>query len=815
MYGFKDYFEEKYRNEPYRSGREEMEDWLRLLDMVLEGYLGYKGLGREEKLFSRGLVITESEMQSYFDTPPYFRERDVCDPELAAAAGEALAYIENRTGLTLGLWQADDIPDSGEETEEIVLSDRDDEAADNEAFSAAIAAAAGSVSETEYEIPVPDGADPEYDFGEDDEDIGAEEPAVDILWIDSLKNMFSLDKRGVLAAVMALASATDRRYERIFGFLQDDISRKRPTIGLLNALMARITSGDGAGEPEAGLLDDELFTSLFVSSEEERGLDTPLVLNPLLRKLLLGQPYDEAQLPDALSIYREAPDIPLFFTETGAELEYVLTDPDNRFCYIENDDEDTVLHILHCFALALGMPLYVLDLKQLIRTSSKERAACLADLSMRLHLGNGLLSIRYGTEENVEFFDNKEIADRQWKLLERIMRIYGGCLLLFGAKEEPRDLIVKSVPFLRVPEPDVDLRTEIWTYFLKKEDDGPGVAESVAIEDVADCYDISYSMIRNTCRRAKTAARVRRQDVLSRELLLDSLRQLNQVDFSGLASYVPAAYTWEDITITEDQKALLKVACDRYRLRNRVGRGWGLTKRNAYGNGVSLLLYGPPGTGKTMAAQIVANELGIPLYRVDISQIFSKYIGETEKNLSMIFDAAKGSNVILFFDEADALFSKRTEINNSNDKYANSETAYLLQKIEEYDGMSILATNLYTNFDTAFVRRITYAVRLDSPDEAARYTLWTTTLPKTAKLEENLPFRFLAKMFELSGSNIKAILFSASYMAGAEGKAVSTAHIVRAMEYEFRKLGRFIDREAFGPYAQYLTSAIGEKESRQ
>jgi SpoVK/Ycf46/Vps4 family AAA+-type ATPase len=171
--------------------------------------------------------------------------------------------------------------------------------------------------------------------------------------------------------------------------------------------------------------------------------------------------------------------------------------------------------------------------------------------------------------------------------------------------------------------------------------------------------------------------------------------------------------------------------------------------------------------------------------------------------------------VILFFDEADALFSKRTEINNSNDKYANSETAYLLQKIEEYDGMSILATNLYTNFDTAFVRRITYAVRLDSPDEAARYTLWTTTLPKTAKLEENLPFRFLAKMFELSGSNIKAILFSASYMAGAEGKAVSTAHIVRAMEYEFRKLGRFIDREAFGPYAQYLTSAIGEKESRQ
>lgn len=195
-----------------------------------------------------------------------------------------------------------------------------------------------------------------------------------------------------------------------------------------------------------------------------------------------------------------------------------------------------------------------------------------------------------------------------------------------------------------------------------------------------------------------------------------------------------------------------------------------------------------------------------PLYRVDISRIFSKYNGETEKNLSAIFDAARGSNVILFFDEADALFSKRTEIGSSNDKYANSETAFLLQKIEEYDGISILATNLYNNFDTAFVRRITYAVRLDSPDEEARHTLWKTMLPASARVEEDIPFRFLAKKFELSGANIKAILFGAAYMAGAEGKPIGIGHIVRSMEYEYRKLGRFIDREAFGPYAKYLST---------
>lgn len=210
-----------------------------------------------------------------------------------------------------------------------------------------------------------------------------------------------------------------------------------------------------------------------------------------------------------------------------------------------------------------------------------------------------------------------------------------------------------------------------------------------------------------------------------------------------------------------------------------------------------------------MASQVISNELGIPLYRVDISRIFSKYIGETEKNLSVIFDAAKGSNVILFFDEADALFSKRTEISSSNDKYSNSETAFLLQKIEEYDGMSILATNLYSNFDMAFVRRITYAVRLENPGEEERYALWVSTLPEETKRDPDIPFRFFAENFELTGANIKAILFGAAYMAGAEEKPVGTEHIVRCLEYEYKKLGRFIKRESFGPYAKYLIAQGG------
>ena len=818
MYSFHDYFDEAGREMPYREERVELEDYLRLLDMVLERCLEFKGLNKQKKLFSRGLVITEAEMENYFSMPPRFRERDICDPELAEAAEEAWSYIDDRVALTLGL--------------SAVLSGNDEDAGeDAEDDPSGIPAGLEDLLSGEKlpdGVPSENGSPEQYDGPEDaSEEIpedasgetleGAPEDAsqeaygdaegpveIGIFWMESLRSIFALDRAGVMAVLLALSYEIDRRYERVYGFLQDDIAKTKPTVGLLAALMGRMTMRDGAEEMPFLPLDEELFSSLFVRSGRSVGLDTPLVLNPLMKRILLGLPERGEMLPDALQIYEEEPDIPLFFRESAEELSSVLSDEDCRFCYMESRDEETVLHLMNLYCRERSVLLYVLDLRRLMDQSAEEREACLSELSLRLKLGGGEVCVRLVRNEELEKSTGKDHSDRRRKLLNDISAACGrSCVVIFGEEQEPGELIVRAVPFIRVPAPDVTVRTEIWSHFLK--DDGRfSTAEDVVIPDLADCYNISYGTIRNTCSHVKAAAGIRRTGVIDREMVLDSLRQLNQVDFSGLASYVRAAYDWDDITITDDQRNVLRVACDRYRLRNRIGKGWGLTRKNAYGNGVSLLLYGPPGTGKTMAAQVVAKELGLPLYRVDISQIFSKYVGETEKNLSVIFDAAKGANVILFFDEADALFSKRTEINNANDKYSNSETAFLLQKIEEYDGMSLLATNHYTNFDTAFVRRITYSVRLDSPDKEARYTLWTTILPEQTKVEKDVDFRFLADHFELSGANIKAILYSAAYMAGAQGKAVGAEHIVRAMEYEFRKLGRFIDRDAFGKYAAYL-----------
>ena len=744
MYQFQEYFDSSLSENPYTVPGEELEDYLRLLDMILESYLEFKGMGSQTKLFSRGLVVTESELVSYFEMPPYFRERDIWDPVLAASVDRAFDYISGRVLQT--------------PPEEI--------------------------------------------------------SARGLLHVEYLKNLFSLDRKELIAVLLALAGSIDRRYDRIFGFLQDDISKGTPTFGLLHALTGRITPRKGSSEMLPEPLDDRIYTYFLIRSDEQNDLTAPLVLQPLIKKILLGSPVGTEDLYGPFHPVEENGDIPLFFEESYRDLESAAVQQyaeGKQMVFLANDDEETVLHLLYRYCIGRQESLYVLDLGDLQRMQSSARRLSLSELYVRLKMSGGSLAIRYDPEKTEESRSNRD-SDLRNFLHEVCRACSPKTVYLFGQKEEPGELAALYIPFLGIPDAPVALRTKIWEFFLHNEKD-IRIADDVNIPDLADCYEIPFGKVRKVIGHAIATARLKPEPVIDRDLILNSLRQMNQVDFSGLATFVNPAYTWEDITITDLQKAVMKTACDRYRLRNRIGEGWGLKRKNAYGNGVSILLYGPPGTGKTMAAQVIANELSLPLYRVDISQISSKYIGETEKNLGVIFDAAAKANVILFFDEADALFSKRTSVGDSHDKYANSETAYLLQKIEEYDGMSILSTNYYNNFDDAFVRRITYSVHLQQPDKETRYTLWTTILPKTAKIDKNVDFKFLADKFDLSGSNIKAILFNAAYMAGAEEKPVGMKHIVRAMEFEFNKLGKLVNNSDFGDYDIYLQTVEPKKRT--
>ena len=225
----------------------------------------------------------------------------------------------------------------------------------------------------------------------------------------------------------------------------------------------------------------------------------------------------------------------------------------------------------------------------------------------------------------------------------------------------------------------------------------------------------------------------------------------------------------------------------------------------------SIILYGPPGTGKPMGAQVLARELHLELYKADLSCVMSKYIGETEKNLGEIFEEVKKSQSILFFDEADALFGKRSEVKDAQDKYANAETAYLLQKMEEYEGIVILATNYMQNFDEAFKRRIRFMIEFPLPDAGRRRQIWQRVYPKETPVSEEVDFDFLADQFELSGSSIKNIAVSAAFRAAAAGTEIEMGQILDCLREEMKKSGKNLQKEDFGPYYS-LMNGKGELE---
>jgi SpoVK/Ycf46/Vps4 family AAA+-type ATPase len=261
-------------------------------------------------------------------------------------------------------------------------------------------------------------------------------------------------------------------------------------------------------------------------------------------------------------------------------------------------------------------------------------------------------------------------------------------------------------------------------------------------------------------------------------------------DLAWLALKVEAVYAWDDIVLPPDALEQLREVCRRMVHRHRVLEEWGFGRKLPYGRGVNALFSGPSGTGKTMAAEIIASELALDLYRIDLSQVVSKYIGETERNLEQVFTAAERTNAVLFFDEADALFGKRSEVRDAHDRYANIEIAYLLQRVEHYEGLAILATNLRQNLDDAFLRRLQFIVEFPFPDEADRLRIWRGAWPPGAPLGHDVDLPLLARRLRLTGGSIRNITLAAAFLAAAEGRPVGMAHVLRATRREMEKMGQ-------------------------
>lgn len=353
---------------------------------------------------------------------------------------------------------------------------------------------------------------------------------------------------------------------------------------------------------------------------------------------------------------------------------------------------------------------------------------------------------------------------------------------------------------IELPELTMDERFKLW----KEELHGKKVSKKLDISELSGKFALTPKQIKLSVSDSVIRSAMEKKSLIDSQMISNCVYSQMTDNLSEKATLIKKKHTWDELILNPDEKSIIKRACDQMRYRRVVYDKWKMGNRILYGTGLSMLFAGPSGTGKTMAAQVVAHELGLEIYKVDLSRVISKYIGESEKNLGEIFDNAKKSNVILLFDETDSIFAKRTEVKDSHDRNANLETSYLLQKMEEHTGITILTTNFLENIDKAFFRRINYVIHFAFPNAAARKEIWLKMFTKEVPIAKDVDFNFIAKQFELSGGSIKNACLTAAFMAASESTEITMKHMIKSIEYEIKKQGKMVAKSDFAEYSYLL-----------
>ena len=378
-------------------------------------------------------------------------------------------------------------------------------------------------------------------------------------------------------------------------------------------------------------------------------------------------------------------------------------------------------------------------------------------------------------------------------------------IMVFALSKESmnfKEITKEEITTLELKTPTFEERLECWKYYSKDY----ALGEDCDLEEMTIKFLFTPGKIKDALKFARSLATMNKEILIPRSALFTGCNNQMSTELSQKATRVEAKFGFDDIVMNEDQRETITHAIEQMNFKNRVYDDWNYMKKYPYGRGLTVLLFGAPGTVKSMMAQVLAHELNLELYRVDISKVVDKYVGETEKSLSMIFREAKKCNVVLFFDECDTIFAKRSDDGGSNQSSNNNKTALLLQEMEAYDGVCVLATNYKHNIDPAFFRRMKYIVEFQFPNPDTREMLWRTTVPKTTPLAEDVDFRFLAEKFEFAGGNIKNCILNAAFLAAADGdgKEVHMKHYLQAIKYEFVKTGKVFTKADFEPYASQI-----------
>jgi AAA+ superfamily predicted ATPase len=632
-----------------------------------------------------------------------------------------------------------------------------------------------------------------------DSDESVAEARIDFLsssWLSAISGRWRFTDFDNAVLVLALAPELDLRYERIYAYLQDDVTKRRPTVDLALNLLC-----DGPQER----LDRRLR---FAS-------DAPLIRSGMLRLL-----------PDPALI--EPPLLAQYLRLGERAVRALLGDNslDSRlasFCGYHSAPAQRA-DILHQSDIVQRLPAFAAAARTVGRqirllfsgpaTSGKrEAAAALAQNGGRTLLTADLTrSSAWKNEPAVIASLLAQEAALSGSLLyvsglrwspteEEAARLFVDALLdhpdtIILASESPSiSAVIGSECFLDVAFalPDYEARHELWRSLAAEvgitvdTDTSATLASNfvLAPEEIAAAVSVARQQL-----EWRSTARTGPESENAAEELLAAARRQSGGELAALTSKVKPVHRWNDIVLEEDALRQLKEICARVTFGHQVLEQGGFGKKLSTGKGIAVLFAGPSGTGKTMAAEVIANELRLDLYRIDISRVVSKYIGETEQNLERIFNAAVRSNSVLLLDEADALLGKRSAVHDAHDRYANIEISYLLQKMEQHEGITILTTNLRGNIDDAFLRRLTFMVQFQFPEEEARLQIWKKVWPRETEVDSAVDFEALAKRFRLSGGHISNIGLSAAFLAAEEARPVCMTDILRATQREYLKVGK-------------------------
>lgn len=459
-------------------------------------------------------------------------------------------------------------------------------------------------------------------------------------------------------------------------------------------------------------------------------------------------------------------------TLTEASGDFAL--PVVQLCGAENNDKRAIAAAM-CGSLGLRLSLLAADQ---IPTTAGELEALICLWEREAALTNTALLLDCDALDLSDTARNAALT----RLIERTL-----CVLIVATRERRR-ILQRPTLILDVHKPShVEQRT-IWQSAL-----GAATAQvNGQVDTIVAQFDLSTSTI--LAASAEALGHAADQDVGA--MLWNACRTQTRSRLDELAQRITPAATWDDLVLPETQRQILREIVAHVRRRMLVYDTWGFAAKSPRGLGISALFAGESGTGKTLAAEVMAHELRLDLYHIDLSSVVSKYIGETEKNLRRVFDAAEEGGAILLFDEADALFGKRSEVKDSHDRYANIEVSYLLQRMEAYRGLAILTTNLKSAIDTAFLRRIRFIVQFPFPDAAQRAEIWRRIFPPTTPTEQ-LDIAKLARL-NITGGNIRNIALNAAFLAADAGQPVRMQHLLRAARTEYLKLEKTLAEAEIG-----------------